>query len=147
MPLAISPATAKAILFECEGRLDHKGENPGHTIRDHVNITATGLANRMLDGPSKNGSDVFWRSAFLTVDSAAQNLFNALQALSADSFVVQFWSFEDGRQVSTTVQVPPFLCRDQRGQFPASHVHIYALRMKARLHGLHVVTLYPAVKI
>ena len=145
--LVISPSTAKSIIYLCEERPDQEGRNVGHTMRQHINISRLGLMTRMDAGPGRHDQkEVFWRSAFLSVDSAAQVLSQAID-LSTHRFVTDFSNQAEGAYLVDDVQMPSFDCRDQRGSCNAAQVHIYARKMAERPWGFHLITFFPVIAL
>jgi hypothetical protein len=145
-PLVLRPDDAKLVIKLSEKRPDHEGRNVGHTIERHIAISRDGLRQRMDDGPGANDrKQIFWRSAFLDVDSAAQVLSDAITALAANPIVANFSERPDGDFLTTDVEVPQFWCRDQRGRFPAGNVHIHSRKVTGRVRDLHLITFYPMV--
>ena len=145
--LTLSESEAKTIIQHSENKTDQEGRNVGHTIRQHITISRLGLITRMEAGPGRHDrKEVFWRSAFLSVDSAAKVLGDAVTAMANIPFVANFSDRPDGEFLVEDAEVPAFWCRDQRGRFPAGQVHIYARKMAQRPYGLHLITFFPVIK-
>jgi hypothetical protein len=139
---------ARSVIYMSEDRFDHEGRNPGHTLRNHVNISREGLTRRMEAGPGENDDKaVFWRSAFLSVQSAAELLAEAVAALGGNRAVANFGNSPQGMFISELVTINAFWCRDMRGRAWAPQVKLNARKVNDRPHGLHLITFYPAIML
>lgn len=146
--LTLAPTDAERVIRLSEQRPDQEGRNVGHTISRHILISKLELMKRMDAGPSRHDSkQIFWRSAFLDLASAADVLSRTIRSLANHSFVSDFSGRPEGEFLIADVEVGPFDCRDQRGRFPAGNVHIYARKMAARPSSLHLITLFPIIRL
>jgi hypothetical protein len=146
-PLVLTPDQARTVIRASEGRLDQYGSE-GHTIRRHISITREQLALRTEAGPApQDPKPVFWRSAFLSLDSAASVLSEAIGNLAGNDVVARFSVVPDGTELRGDPIVSRFDCRDMRGRFPAAQVHIFARKMAERPYALHLISLYPVIML
>ena len=150
MALTLTPDMAKAVLEGSEGRPDGNG-GEGHTLRKHVKISNAELRRRFEEGSPSGELKIF--TAFMDTNQAAAALASAVGVLANQPFIRDFDRTAEGAMFdSDTIGRPaPWLQLPAAitvrygagaGKIPLQQFRLWAIKMKDRPHGLHVITFY-----
>jgi hypothetical protein len=144
--LALTPGNAKSVLHASEALQP----GPGHTLRQHVNISRERLRDRN-DKP--NSGELEGKCAFVDIHQCCELLPLAIQHMQAmgereRAFVQNFGNIPYGTNIRTSGIRLPMVVRvrysyGEMNNLPTNKFYLSAYKLEDRPHRLHIVTFYP----